>query len=339
MDEESCSSPDGCSLKEEAEEDEATSLKASLLQHSRKGLLEHSKAGAEAAAVSALEARKEEILLELAKIESALEEEEEATEFHEQEETDDESEETSEGRDSITAEHTDTGKPGQIIYAKDYLDEAQLAERTKRLNNGLTEKLYHQTSMAACKAIFKNGKGSENFKPGSYGIAGPGIYFAVKAFHTGWKAQKFGCMIEALVQTGTVLETSYDADKSLTGEKMLQDKKDSVWIPRGGKKGRNTGSLPEVVVYFNDQIVGMTYYSCDKKTGKRHGRFLAPELRNYTRHCSGASAVHHCKDCLTKVYKGGCESPYEPEEPCQCGESCVKYDSCCPDRTEVCSAK
>merc|ERR1712187_536421 len=156
---------------------------------------------------------------------------------------------------------------------------------------------YHQTSMAACRSIFR-GKASENFKPGSWGIAGPGIYFAVKAFHTGWKAQKFGCMIEALVQTGKVKITSYDADKHITGEKLLKEGYDSTWLPRGGHKGRNTGTLPEVVVYFNDQIVGMTYYRCNKKTGKRYGRFYEPELKNYTRSCAGASANHECKDCL-----------------------------------------
>merc|ERR1711970_1112979 len=47
------------------------------------------------------------------------------------------------------------GQPGTIIFAKNYLDSAGMAARKKRLDNGLTEKLYHQTNMRACRSIFK----------------------------------------------------------------------------------------------------------------------------------------------------------------------------------------
>jgi len=293
-------------------------------------------------------ARKEEILNELEKIEHEMadqEMEEEESEDQDSEEEESEDQELEEDaldeqeleEEAANATDEEAGTPGTIIFAKDYLDAAGLAARQKRLKAGHTEKLYHQTSMWACKSIFKGNKPHENFRPGRGGIDGPGIYFAVKAFHTGWKAQKFGCMIEALVETGKVFESTYEGDKKLTGEEMLKNGFDSTWIPRGGKKGHNTGSLPEVVVYFNDQIVKMTYYRCDKKSGKRHGRFLYPEIGQYDRKCDGASAVHHCADCLTKVYKGGCESPFEPEEPCQCGKKCAsEKGGCCSDHAKVC---
>merc|ERR1712232_135899 len=200
-----------------------------------------------------------------------------------------------------------------------------MGARKKRLDDGLKEKLYHQTDMHACRLIFgDHGEDGHNFKPGSWGLAGPGIYFAVKAFHTQWKAQKFGCMIEAVVETGVMHEVGFDANKKLDGEKALEEGFDSVWIPRGKKPALT----PEVVIYFNDQIVKMTHYPCDKK-GKRTGKFLSPNIE-YTRQCAGAASF----PC---VYKGGCNAPEEPDEPCQCTKHCKKLGNCCSDYDAVCA--
>jgi hypothetical protein len=313
-----CSTLDGCPASNEAAQEETNILKTSLLQRT-KG---KTRAQSDGMSESALLARKEEIMAELASIEQELEQAEVTSEAEEAAEA----EEVAEAKESAeeTAEEESEGTPGQIIYAKEYLDAAGLAIRKKRLEGGLKEKLYHQTDMQACRSIFAHGGADgHNFRPGKWGLAGPGIYFAVKAFHTQWKAQKFGCMIEAVVETGKMHEVGFDADKTLTGAKALHQGFDSILIPRGKKPNLT----PEVVIYFNDQIVKMTHYPCNHQ-GKRTGGFMSPKIE-YTRKCAGAAAF----PC---VLHGGCNAPHEPDEPCQCTKTCKTTKDCCEDYDKVC---
>jgi hypothetical protein len=142
-------------------------------------------------------------------------------------------------------------------------DPAALWTRNERLRQGKVIKQYHQTTEAACKAIIKT-----RFLVGHGGIAGGGIYFANSAAATAWKAQEFGCMIEVWVALGNAKKLPYNADKSITLEKMAQWGYDSCWIPRGIPEG----AAPETVVYFSDQILQMSAYPCDKD-GKKSGPY------------------------------------------------------------------
>lgn len=325
-----CTVPGECLASDAAhkeDEAEANTLKASLLQRTKgKG------ARALATEESALLARKEEILAELASIDQELafsaeseetEDAEETEEAEKMEETD-ETQETEYAAEETAESSGSTGTPGTVLDISDYLDADEVKARQERLTTGLKEKFYHQTDFHACKLIFADGgQDGHNFRPGKYGLAGPGIYFAVKAFHTQWKAQKFGCMIEAVVMTGKMKEVGFDADKSLTGEKAAKAGFDSVWIPRG----KRPALTPEVVIYFNDQIVKMTYYPC-YKNGKRKGNYLSPKIE-YNRQCAGAAAF----PC---VYNGGCNAPEEPDESCQCTSKCKKEGNCCSDYDAVC---
>lgn len=139
------------------------------------------------------------------------------------------------------------------------LDVEQQEERAERLQNGETKTVFHQTTPEACKGIMANG-----FHAGAYGIAGPGMYFAEKASHTAHKAEHFGCMIEAQIKLGHTKELTFSGDRRITGEKLLQKGYDSVWMPRGWP----AGTMPEWVVYFPDQITGMTSYPCTRE-GRR----------------------------------------------------------------------
>merc|ERR1712050_422409 len=146
-------------------------------------------------------------------------------------------------------------------------DAAALWTRNERLRQGQVIKQYHQTTVAACKAII-----STRFLVGHGGIAGGGIYFANSAAATGFKAQEFGCMIEVWVALGNAKKLPYDADKSITLEKMAQSGYDSCWIPRGIP----VGAAPETVVYFSDQVLQMAAYPCNKDGTKIGDYWNAP---------------------------------------------------------------
>jgi len=139
------------------------------------------------------------------------------------------------------------------------LNEAQRDERTERLRNGRVLTLYHQTTPAACRGIMSTG-----FRIGRSGLAGPGIYFAQSARSTGYKAEHFGCMIQARVYVGNTKRLGFNGDRGITGAKLLRKGYDSVWMPRG----LPVGTAPEWVVYFPDQIANLSSYPC-RRDGRR----------------------------------------------------------------------
>merc|ERR1719277_1482210 len=150
------------------------------------------------------------------------------------------------------------------VLAKDVASPVELQQREDRLRNGEVVKRYHQTELAACKAIMKS-----RFYIGKGGIAGGGIYWAEKAVHTKWKAEKNGCMIEAWVALGKQEKLPFKGDRSITPQKMLRAGYDSVWLPRGCAKAPcDNAPMPETVIYFQDQILEMTAYPCRKDSTK-----------------------------------------------------------------------
>ena len=105
--------------------------------------------------------------------------------------------------------------------------------------------LYHQTSSSAADSIVK----SQQFKAGSGGMAGPGMYFATNPYSTNRKAQQHGAILKADVYLGKSKTISSNGDKSLNGQKVSQQGYNSVHIPRpGGFWGA------EHVVYNSNQI-------------------------------------------------------------------------------------
>jgi len=155
------------------------------------------------------------------------------------------------------------------ILAKDIASPVELDAREERLRTGAVEKRYHQTSVDACKAIMQS-----RFYVGKSGIAGGGIYWAEKASHTQWKAEKNGCLIEAWVALGKMDKLDYKADRSITPQKMLRAGYDSVWIPRGCRGPPCLPApTPETVIYFSDQILQMTAAPC-RKDGTKTGNYF-----------------------------------------------------------------
>lgn len=167
------------------------------------------------------------------------------------------------------------GRPttARELLASDVLDKKGLEDRERRLKAGATMKLYHQTTMPACKSILKTG-----FRIGSYGLAGGGVYFAHRPWHTQFKAQAWGCMVEALVRTGHVKQLPHKGQRNLTATDMVTEGYDSSWLPRG----KPHGAMPEWVVYFRDQIIQITAYK-SKRNGQRAGEYLAKRLKKETR--------------------------------------------------------
>ena len=113
--------------------------------------------------------------------------------------------------------------------------------RHARLAAGPVMLLYHQTDHACAAAICA----SQTFRPGSAGLAGPGMYFAVSAADTNHKAHKRGVVLCATVRLGNILRINPNGDSSLCLSKLLAHGYDSVMIPRSGD---------EYVVYTSDQI-------------------------------------------------------------------------------------
>jgi len=141
------------------------------------------------------------------------------------------------------------------------LDQNAHANRDERLATGPTRKVYHQTTMDSCRKIKQTG-----FHIGNLGIVGRGMYFAESARQTGWKAEHWGCMIETTIKLGATKRLPFKGDRSLTGEKLLSQGYDSVWVARGIPHG----SMPEWVVYFRDQIESIDYWPCNRDGTKRH---------------------------------------------------------------------
>jgi hypothetical protein len=158
-----------------------------------------------------------------------------------------------------------------VVLARDVASPVELADREERLKKGEVRKLWHQTTEPVCKAIlnsrFYNGKG---------GIAGGGIYFAQEDWHTGYKAQKKGCMIEVWVALGKVKNLTFVGDQQITPAKMLHAGYDAVWIPRGCSGPPCTNApMPENVVYFSDQILEMSVYRCSPDGKRRIGDYIS----------------------------------------------------------------
>ncbi|GIQ85863.1 hypothetical protein KIPB_007604 [Kipferlia bialata] len=105
---------------------------------------------------------------------------------------------------------------------------------------------FHQTSVSAAAAILK----AQRFQPGSGGIAGGGIYFALNAKDTNQKAQRHGVVLRARVDVGrSKIMTHFDP--SLTGSRLADEGFDSVFLPTGD--GVNL-SANEYVVFDTRRI-------------------------------------------------------------------------------------
>jgi hypothetical protein len=108
-----------------------------------------------------------------------------------------------------------------------------------RLKEGSIQTLYHQTNEAAARKILA----SQRFRPGSHGMAGPGIYFATSKNHTSHKTTSSGVILQAQVQLGRIAFLDKHGDKSLTRAPRGYD---SVCIDRDNGQ--------EFVIYDANQV-------------------------------------------------------------------------------------
>ena len=128
-------------------------------------------------------------------------------------------------------------------------------DRNQRLQRGQVLTCYHQTSEDAAKSIIS----SQTFRPGTEGVAGGGMYFAVKPEETQVKTHNFGPILQCKVKLGNNKRLPYDGDKNFLPtncrdgfERCLNAGVDSVSFPR------NSGL--EYVVYNRDQVYDIQYY-------------------------------------------------------------------------------
>jgi hypothetical protein len=105
--------------------------------------------------------------------------------------------------------------------------------------------LYHQTNEAIAKIILR----TQTFKPGSKGLAGPGIYFATSEKQTGHKARAHGVILRAFVRMGKILTLDADGDTRMSLHKLRRQGYDSVCIARTVSSGH------EYVVYDPAQVL------------------------------------------------------------------------------------
>jgi hypothetical protein len=111
--------------------------------------------------------------------------------------------------------------------------------------------LFHQTSPASGQKIVQEQLFLCSDTRGRPLLAGPGIYFAASAVDTHHKVRNpanKGCILEATVSLGKVLDLTKDGDKSITLQTLRAQGFDSVSIPRNGNPGT------EYVVYDTRQI-------------------------------------------------------------------------------------
>jgi len=128
-------------------------------------------------------------------------------------------------------------------------------DRNQRLRSGQVLTCYHQTSEDVSKIIIK----SQTFRPGTEGIAGGGMYFAVKPEETQIKTHHYGPILQCKVKLGNNFRLGYNGDSSFLPkdcrdgfERCLNVGVDSVSLPR-------TSGL-EYVVYNKDQVSDIGYY-------------------------------------------------------------------------------
>lgn len=99
-----------------------------------------------------------------------------------------------------------------------------------RLSGGML--LYHCTDRSSADSIC-----SSDFRCGSDGIAGGGIYFAVSAQDASRKARRNGVVLECEVNLGTVLDVGFGGDSNLNLARVRERGCNSVRIPRNGDPG------------------------------------------------------------------------------------------------------
>lgn len=121
------------------------------------------------------------------------------------------------------------------------LSSSQVATRDRRLDSNI-KTLYHQTDPTAARAIVR----SQTFRPGTGGIAGAGMYFAISKADTHHKAHSKGVILSCDVRLGNVKPIPAQGDRSVTFANLQGSGYDSVTIPRPGGT--------EYVVYHPDQV-------------------------------------------------------------------------------------
>lgn len=104
---------------------------------------------------------------------------------------------------------------------------------------------YHQT----CEIFARLIDSSQMFKPGSTGLAGGGIYMAVRESDTHHKAHHYGVLYTCDVLIGNTKLIPMSGDRSITFATLLGEGYDSVRIPRPGGD--------EYVVYNPDQVTNI----------------------------------------------------------------------------------
>ena len=126
----------------------------------------------------------------------------------------------------------------------------------KRLAENDSCVLYHQTDLAAARAILS----SQKMLRGSGGLVGGGIYFAASSACTQGKAHSHGVVLSCEVRLGS--HKNIDSTKGcpdMTYTKLLSMNRDSVMIT-----GMQTGV--EFVVYNFGQISNIKWHSGEKVT-------------------------------------------------------------------------
>lgn len=118
---------------------------------------------------------------------------------------------------------------------------ADAASRKQRLAKGPVRTLYHQTDVAAGQAIVS----SQQFRSGSVGSFGGGIYFAGSVAHTDHKATRTGVVLSAEVRLGNTLHLT-SPDPSITLASLIARGYDSVTA--------SCFNGTEYVVYHHSQV-------------------------------------------------------------------------------------
>ncbi|KAA6402919.1 MAG: hypothetical protein EZS28_001560 [Streblomastix strix] len=110
---------------------------------------------------------------------------------------------------------------------------------------------YHQTSREAARQIIQTG-----FRPGTGGIAGGGIYFALNVEDTNRKAHQKGVILKCQVDIGRT-KIMKQMEPQLTGEQLKKQGYDSVYFPANYM---NTNlNLPEYVIYDSNRVKKIEY--------------------------------------------------------------------------------
>ena len=151
---------------------------------------------------------------------------------------------------------TGTEKLSQSYPISNMASTASKTAHRKRLAENDSCVLYHQTDLAAARAILS----SQKMLRGSGGLVGGGIYFAASSACTQGKAHSHGVVLSCEVRLGKY--KPIDSTKGcpdMTYTKLLSMNRDSVMIT-----GMQTGV--EFVVYNFGQISNIKWHSGEKVT-------------------------------------------------------------------------